>query len=216
MKKDPAEGRGFGVRAMPVASALPATTGMELRRRVEPKNVVPERVGQADGIRCLGQSATELEIGLLPPLRLFCSYARKDDRLRNQFEIHLKLLQRKGIIASWHDRLIRAGERWGEGIAENLEQADLIVLLVSPDFIASDYCWDIEMARALERHESGEAWVVPVIVRDVDWSIAPFSRLQALPRDGRAVKCWRDRDAAWRNVVEGIRAVAEGLQRTKA
>jgi internalin A len=151
----------------------------------------------------------------MPTLRLFYSYSHKDEDLRNQLEIHLTLLQRQGVIASWHDRLIGVGQVWKEEISDNLEQADLILLLVSADFIASDYCYNIEMSRALERHAAGKALVIPVIVRDVDWSDAPFGKLQALPRNGRAVRRWTDRDAAWRNVTEGIKNAAKELQKSR-
>jgi internalin A len=149
------------------------------------------------------------------PLRLFYSYSHKDEVLRSQLEVHLKLLKRNGVILSWHDRLIGAGQEWKEQISKNLEQADIVLLLISADFLASDYCYDIEMTRALERHEAGEAQVIPVIVRDVDWSDAPFRKLQSLPINGRAVKRWPDRDAAWRNVTEGIRMAAMELQKAK-
>jgi internalin A len=119
-------------------------------------------------------------------------------------DIHLKLLQRTGLITVWHDRKIGAGDDWREQIDENLERADIVLLLVSPDFIASDYCYDKEMKRALKRWESGEATVIPVIIRDVNWKHAPFARLQALPMDGIAITKWRDRDSAWRSVSEGI------------
>jgi internalin A len=89
-----------------------------------------------------------------------------------------------------------------------MERADLILLLISPDFMDSDYCWDIELKRALERHEAGSARVIPIIVRDVNWRSAPFAKLQALPKDGRAVTTWGSdryaRDTAWKNVAEGI------------
>ena len=150
-----------------------------------------------------------------PALCVFLSYSHKDENLRKQLETRLKLLQRQGVIASWHDRLIGAGQEWKEQISRNLEQADIILLLVSADFIASDYCYDVEMARALARHKTGKARVIPVIVRDVDWSDAPFAKLQALPRDGKAVRLWSDRDAAWRNVAEGIKKAAEELRRTR-
>jgi internalin A len=97
----------------------------------------------------------------------------------------------------------------------DLERADIILLLVSADFIASDYCYEKELTRALERHEKGEALVIPVLVRDVNWRIAPFAKLQALPKDGRAVTRWRDRDAAWRNVSEGIERVVEEIRKHK-
>jgi len=157
---------------------------------------------------------------LLDPRRqgllLFYCYCHKDENLRNQLEIQLRLLQRQGVISSWHDRLIGAGQERKAHISRNLEQADIILLLVSADFIASDYCYDIEMTRALERHRAGTARVIPVIVRDVNWSRAPFAMLQALPRDGRPVKRWRNRDAAWYNVVEGIEAVADEMTRQRA
>jgi internalin A len=140
--------------------------------------------------------------------RLFYSYAHKDESLRNELETHLKLLQRQGMIESWHDRDIEAGDEWKRKIDDNLEQADIILLLVSADFIASDYCYEKEMTRALERHEKNEARVIPVILRDVNWRAAPFARLQALPKDALAVTRWPDKDSAWRNVSEEIEKVA--------
>jgi internalin A len=166
-------------------------------------------------VRTKGGSNAQPRIAPEPALRLFCSYSHKDEDLRNQLERHLKLLQHRGVITSWCDRLIEAGQDWKGLISENLERADLILLLVSADFIASDYCYNIEMTRALERHKAGEAWVIPVILRDVDWSDAPFGKLQALPKNGKAVRRWPDRDAAWCNVVEGIKAAAVELQRRK-
>jgi hypothetical protein len=143
------------------------------------------------------------------PLRLFYSYAHKDERLRDKLETHLKILERRGLIAPWHDRKILAGEQWAGEIDENLERADIILLLVSADFINSDYCYSIEMKRALERHDQGEATVIPIILRDVNWTKAPFAKLQALPRDARAVASWSNRDAAWTDVSKGLeRAIA--------
>jgi hypothetical protein len=148
-------------------------------------------------------------------LRLFYSYSHKDEELRDELETHLKLMQRQGLIESWHDRRITAGDEWKKDIDENLERADIILLLVSADFIASDYCYDIEMERALERHDVGEAVVIPVIIRDVNWKGAPFSRLGVLPEDGKAVATWgpdkNARDTAWRNVSEGIERAIDQL-----
>ena len=137
-------------------------------------------------------------------LRLFYSYSHKDEKLRDELETHLKILNRKGLITSWHDRKILPGARWGNEIDQNLEQADIILLLVSADFLASDYCYDVEMMRALRRHEKRTAVVVPIIIRDVDFKNAPFSNLQALPKNARAVTKWNDQDSAWRDVEEGI------------
>ncbi|MDA1327015.1 MAG: TIR domain-containing protein, partial [Proteobacteria bacterium] len=145
--------------------------------------------------------------------KLFYSYSHKDESLRTELETHLKILLRRGLIESWHDRKIEAGDDWKASIDENLESADIILLLISADFVASDYCWEIEMKRALERHKAGEAQVVPVIIRDVDWHKAPFGKLQALPTDGKAVTTWSNKDTAWRNVAEGIEKIVGGVRR---
>lgn len=141
-------------------------------------------------------------------LRLFYSYSHKDENLRDELETHLKLLQRQGLINSWHDRKIEAGDEWKNKIDENLKRADIILLLISADFIASDYCYEKEMKYALERHEQGSATVIPIILRDVNWKKAPFSKLQVLPKDGLAVTKWDDRDSAWRNISENIESIA--------
>jgi len=144
-------------------------------------------------------------------VRLFYSYSHKDESLRQEMETHLKLLRRQGLIEPWNDREITAGDEWKQQIDENLERADVILLLVSADFMASDYCYDLEVTRALERHKNGEAKVIPVIIRDVNWKAAPWANLQALPKDGIAVTTWQSRDTAWRNVSEGIEKVVKTL-----
>ncbi len=120
------------------------------------------------------------------------------------------MLRREGSIRIWHDREIGAGEEWRGQIDEELEAADLILLLVSASFLASDYCYDVETRRALERHALGEARVVPVIVRPCDWQSAPFAELQAVPTNGKPVTRWEDRDVAWTEIAKGMRrAIAE-------
>src|SRR5260370_19839659 len=113
----------------------------------------------------------------VPPITLFYSYAHEDELLRNELEKHLSLLRRQSLITEWHDRQILAGEEWAHDIDQHLEVASIILLLVSPDFLASDYCYDVEIQRALERHRRGEARVIPIILRPVDWHVAPFARL---------------------------------------
>jgi len=140
---------------------------------------------------------------------LFYSYSHKDEELRDELENHLSILKRQGVIAGWHDRKIGAGYAWQGEIDAHLNSAAVILLLISADFLASDYCYDIEMKRALERHKTGEARVIPVILRAVDWQGAPFGKLQCLPTDGRPVTSWTNRDEAFRDVVKGIRAALE-------
>ncbi len=145
-------------------------------------------------------------------VRLFYSYSHKDEAYRDELEEHLSLLKRQGLIHTWHDRRIGAGEEWQGAIDESFEAANVILFLVSAAFLASDYCYDREMKRALEKHEAGDARVIPIIIRPVDWSGAPFSKLQALPKDAKPVTSWPNRDEAWADVAKGVRkAIGELL-----
>jgi hypothetical protein len=143
---------------------------------------------------------------------LFYSYSHKDEALREELETHLSLLRRQGVINGWHDRRIAAGTEWVGQIDQHLEAADVVLLLVSADFLASDYCYDVEMKRALERHAAGTARVIPVILRPVDdWQSAPFGKLQALPKDGKPVTDWRPQDKAFADIARGIREAVASL-----
>jgi internalin A len=168
-----------------------------------------------NGVDLEGTRRPKEPVGSERPIRLFYSYSHKDEALRNDLETHLKLLQRVGFIDQWHDRMIEAGDDWKSRIDENLERANIILLLVSADFIASHYCYEIEMKRALEKHKSGEATVIPIILRHVNWKRAPFAKLQALPKDGKAVMKWKDKDSAWTNVSEGIETLVEELRKKR-
>jgi TIR domain/CHAT domain len=145
------------------------------------------------------------------PVDVFISYSHKDDDLREELVIHLSNLKRQGKIAAWHDRAIEAGTEWEAQIKEHLESAQVILLLISPPFMASAYCYDVEMQRAIERHQAGTARVIPIILRPVDWKDTPFSALQALPKDALPVTKWGDRDSAFLDVVQGIRRAVESL-----
>lgn len=140
---------------------------------------------------------------------VFFSYSHKDEDLRDQLEIQLAMLKRQGIIRTWHDRRIVAGEGLDVAISDELLTADIVLLLVSPDFLASEYCYEKEMTVAMERHGSGEAVVIPVIVRPCDWHPAPFGKLRATPTDARPVTQWPDRDMAMLDVVKDVRRAAE-------
>src|SRR5262245_11665534 len=144
-------------------------------------------------------------------VEVFFSYSHKDEDLQNELSKHLALLKRQRVITAWHDRRIGAGKEWKNEIDEHLNTADIILLRVSSDFLASDYCYDVEVETAMKRHEDGEARVIPVILRPVDLKGAPFGKLQALPKDARPVTDWPNRDQAFLNVAEGIRVAAEEL-----
>jgi tetratricopeptide (TPR) repeat protein len=145
-------------------------------------------------------------------VKLFFCYAREDKALRDELEQHLSLLKRQKHITTWYDREITPGSAWEKEIDTHLNSAHIILLLVSPDFLASDYSYGIEMKRAMERHEAGTARVIPIILRPVYWTGAPFSHLQVLPTDARPVISWSDRDNAFADITENIHKAVEELQ----
>lgn len=150
------------------------------------------------------------------PVKIFFSYSHKDEAFREQLEVHLSMLKRQELIKPWHDRMITAGDEWKGQIDDNLDAADIVLLLVTANFLASDYCYDIEMKRAVERHEIGEARVVPIILTPVEgWMHSPFAKLQVLPKDGKPVTKWDDRDEAFVNVAQGIRRAIESISQAK-
>lgn len=145
------------------------------------------------------------------PVKLFISYSHRDERYLKRLETQLAALRREGVIADWHDRMIMPGEQWRMAIGHGLESADCVLLLVTPDFIASDYCYAVEMERALQRHREGRALVLPVIVRPSDWQHTPLGELQALPKDAKPVVEWARQDRAWLDVTDGLRRALVGL-----
>ena len=144
-------------------------------------------------------------------VEIFFCYAREDEDLRNGLEKQLRALKRQGLIDLWHDREISPGLEWESEIDKHLNTAQIILLLISPDFMDSDYCYSVEMKRAMQRHKRGDARVIPIILRPVYWRGAPFGKLQALPVDAKPVKSWGDLDEAFFNIAEGIRDVIEKI-----
>jgi hypothetical protein len=146
-------------------------------------------------------------------LRLFYSYCHEDSGLRRKLEQHLALLKREGSIQDWFDGKIGAGVEVDKSIDVNLARSDIILLLISAAFLNSDYCWNREMVRAMRRHQRGDARVIPIIIRPVDdgWQETIFGKLKALPKDGKPVTKWSNRDSAWKDVAKGIRDAVKDL-----
>lgn len=134
---------------------------------------------------------------------------------REELERHLSNLRRQQVIISWSDREIAPGAEWRKEIDAQLKTADLILLLISADFMSSEYGYSVEMQQALQRHNTGLARVIPILLRAVDWKNAPFSELQMLPEDARPIAQWRDRDEAWSSVVQEIRRVLDETSETE-
>lgn len=144
-------------------------------------------------------------------IKLLFSYSHKDEELRNELETHLALLKRQGVISSWHDRRITAGGNLDQTISVELELSQIVLLLVSAHFLASDYCFEREIKRALEKHEAGTAVVIPVILHPCDWHSAPFGHLKATPTDGKPVSMYANQHEAFTIVTKDIRDAARSI-----
>ena len=136
--------------------------------------------------------------------KIFLSYARKDEDYKDKLKTHLKPLSRLGKIEIWDDRAIDVGDEWHSEIMNELEDADIILLLISNSFIASDFCYDKQLKRALERHEAKTARVIPIIIRSCQWHELPFGKLQAVPKNGQAISEWDNADEAYTFIAKQI------------
>lgn len=146
------------------------------------------------------------------PLRLFYSYSHVDEELRIELDKHLASLKWAGVIEPWHFRKITPGREWEEEIDTNLEAAHIILLLISSDFLDSNYCWEVEARRAMEKHQEKTATVIPVVLRACNWRNTPFRKLESLPSGVKAVTSWSNRDEALADVATGIEKAAEEMK----
>jgi len=141
--------------------------------------------------------------------KVFLSYSHEDEAHRNLLERHLAVLIRQGHIETWHDRRLKAGDSFDTAIFQALEEADIYLLLVSANFLASDYCFSKEMALALRRQNEGKARVIPIILKSCDWRHTELGKLQALPKEGKPIMTWSNYDDAFADVTEQIRRIVE-------
>jgi hypothetical protein len=147
-----------------------------------------------------------------PPLEVFISYSHKDKLLRDQLAIQLSNLRRQGVIRDWFDGDIIPGTEWRKQIQQHLESAQIILLLISADFMASEFSYSIEMTRAIQRHEDGNACVLPILLRPTDYEGAPFAKLLMLPTDAKPITRWTNQDDAFEDIVKGIRRAINELK----
>src|SRR6266702_3304330 len=147
------------------------------------------------------------------PYSTFISYSHYDRKLRNELEKHLSNLKRQHVITSCHDGNISPGTEWKPQIITHLNTDQIILLLISADFMASDFCYSLEMMQAIARHDTNQARVLPIILRPTDWKGAPFDKLKVLPTDGKAITRWPTHDEAFENIVQGIREAIDDLTR---
>jgi TIR domain len=142
---------------------------------------------------------------------VFMSYSHADEAMRDRLEVHLSVLKRQGTIETWHDRRIVPGARLDASIMAEVDTADVFLFLLSADFLASNYCYEVEMGRALERAERHEAVVIPVILHQCDWLGTPLASYMALPKDGKPIAKFSYLEDGYMEVVDGIRRAVATL-----
>jgi hypothetical protein len=146
---------------------------------------------------------------------VFISYSHKDRKFRDELATHLSNLRNQGVISDWYDGDIPPGTEWKPQIMHHLQTAQIILLLISANFMASNFCYGIELQEAIDRHDANQARVLPIVIRPTDWEGAPFAKLQMLPSDARPVSAWTNRDAASLDVIAGIKRAIQDLNASK-
>jgi TIR domain-containing protein len=149
------------------------------------------------------------------PIEIFFSFAHEDEVLMDAVRRQLIIFDRQDIIRKWHDRKILAGSNWANEIDVRLRNSQIILLFVSPHFFESDYIFQTEMREAMRRHASGEARVIPIILRPCLWQTAPFAQIQALPRDAKAITTWPNLDEACVDAAQGVMDVVFELAQAR-
>ncbi|HEX4707682.1 MAG TPA: toll/interleukin-1 receptor domain-containing protein [Candidatus Udaeobacter sp.] len=142
----------------------------------------------------------------MEPLKIFYSYAHEDRTLRAELGKHLANCRSQRLCQDWSDGDIVPGDDWDAEIKDKLRTSDIILLLISADFLNSKYVESVEIREAMQRHQAAEARVIPIILRACDYSGALFSKIQGLPTDMQPVASWPNQDEAWSDVVRGLKA----------
>lgn len=174
------------------------------------KNGLPEAHEGETGYNIDKQTTKETITHTMQKLNVFISYSHKDEAFKEALDAHLTILRRSDKINTWNDRAILAGTQWDDEIKQQLEDAHIILLLISANFLSSDYIWKEELARAMERHDRGEAKVIPIFIKPCEWKGASFGKVQGLPKDAKPVGS-ADNDEAWTGVAAGIRTLVDKL-----
>lgn len=139
--------------------------------------------------------------------KIFISYSHKDKLIKDALVKHLYPFVLNNQIEIWEDGIIEAGDDWDDEIKEKLDQANLVLLLVSSDALTSSYINNVELKRSMDKHNLGLIKVIPVIVRPCKWTILPISKIQAVPRPATPISKWEDEDEALLNVVNELERI---------
>jgi len=136
--------------------------------------------------------------------KVFIAYSHLDVRFRHELEKQLTLLQRKRHLDWWSEHQLAPGDEKNAWLSEAIQKADFILLLISIHFLSDDFCWSQQLEKAIERHDNGEAVVIPVFVRPCAWEDTPIERLEGVPPKGKAISNWSDKHEAWTQAARGI------------
>lgn len=204
-------------RALKEALAWQEDRYDKTRRQLVDAGIIKGVVGGAGGSLELMGGAKDLagepvQAPMVKPVTAFVSYSHVDAKLKADLLKHLAPLKRLGLIDDWHDQEIKAGDEWEKVILTKVTKADLVLLLISADFIASEYCYTKELEKVLERHAAKKATVIPVILRHCLWNELPFGKLQALPVGAKPVTSWENQDEALTTVAQGVREAAQAIR----
>lgn len=144
-------------------------------------------------------------------VRVFLSYSHVDEEFKNKLDIHFAPLKRSNKIETWNDRKLVPGTLFDDEIRKHLCEDEIIILLISADFISSDYCYEIEMMKALERMKNSDAIVIPIILRPCLWKETPLKDIQALPKNGTPISKYPDADDAYLEIVQSVNNIVESF-----
>ena len=145
------------------------------------------------------------------PVQVLLLYTHKDARFRDDLMASLIPLERQGLIMFYEERIITPGTEWAAEMNKRLASTQLILLLISPDFLASDYVWSNELKHILRRAKAGEILVIPIIVRAADWHNSPYGMFRPLPSNEVPVHAWTSRDEAYVDIAQGIQTAVEAF-----
>lgn len=148
---------------------------------------------------------------MIKKMKVFLSYSHADEKYKEELDKHFAALKRSDKVETWNDREMAAGTRFDDDIKNHLNQDDIIILLISSDFIASDYCYNIEMQKAIERANNNECKVIPIIVRPCLWTETPIKDILSLPKDGKPISKYEDRDEAYLEIVSAVNNMINSL-----
>jgi hypothetical protein len=151
----------------------------------------------------------------MKPLRIFYSYSKQDQELLDRLLSHMRVLERVGLIEEWSNTAIQPGDDRNLTTEKYLRNADIILLLISANFINTDFCYEVELSLALQEHQRGKALVIPIFLRPCSWQDTPIAQLQGLPRNNQSITShpyWSDQDEAFYEIVQELKLLIRKLK----